>query len=121
MRSGSLNLSIADGDRIIVPPIGPTAAVTGEVTRPGIYELAKGTPISGQDILAFAGGTLRPNGNRFVKLSIDASGKDITTETSSISQVSIRPGDILMALRQEDVRVGYVRLDGHVRALASGL
>ena len=33
------DLALADGDRIMVPPIGPTAAVADEVVRPGIYEL----------------------------------------------------------------------------------
>src|SRR6185312_12742244 len=35
--SGGMRL--ADGDRIVVPPLGPTVAVAGLVRRPGIYEL----------------------------------------------------------------------------------
>ena len=32
-------MRLADGDRIMVPPLGPTVAVAGLVRRPGIYEL----------------------------------------------------------------------------------
>lgn len=109
------DLSIGDGDRIIIPPIGPTAAVSGEVDRPGIYELPENGPITGAQLLALAGAPLRPEGNRFVKLSLDQSGRDLTTEANAIGQLSLRPGDILEVLLRSDLPVGSVRLDGAVR------
>src|SRR5690606_38532828 len=51
-RTGDVRL--ADFDVIVVPPIGPVAAVTGEVKRPGIYELAQGTSVS--ELLELGGG-----------------------------------------------------------------
>ena len=36
------SLRLADGDRIIVPPLGRTVAVTGLVRQPGIFELPSG-------------------------------------------------------------------------------
>jgi polysaccharide biosynthesis/export protein len=113
--SGQPDLSLADGDRIVIPLIGPTVAISGDVTRPGIYELPRSGVVEGSQITAFSGAPLRPTGNRFVKLAPAARGQDETTETGSIAQVSLRAGDILMVLRQRDKEVGSVRLDGHVR------
>ena len=109
------DLGLADGDRITIPPIGPTVAVSSEVVRPGIYELAGSDSVGGQLLLALGGGPLRPSGNRFVKLSLDAQGRDVTTELASLAQQSLRAGDILMVLRREDLPVGAVKLDGNVR------
>jgi polysaccharide biosynthesis/export protein len=109
------DLSIADGDRFMIPPIGPTVAVSDEVTRQGIYELPPNGRIDARQLLELGGGTLRPTGNRFVRLQADATGRDATTEALSASDLSIRPGDILMVMLREDLPVGSVRLDGNVR------
>jgi polysaccharide export outer membrane protein len=53
--SGAMRL--ADGDRILVPPLGPTLAVSGLVRRPGIYELpAHASSMTARSLLALAGG-----------------------------------------------------------------
>src|SRR3569833_501661 len=44
------------GDVIFVPPIGATVGVTGEVSRPAIYELKQEKTV--EEVLAFAGGLL---------------------------------------------------------------
>jgi protein involved in polysaccharide export with SLBB domain len=50
-------MRLADGDRIIVPPLGKTVAVSGLVRRPGIFEMAPGqSSISVRQLLALAGG-----------------------------------------------------------------
>src|SRR6185437_13219253 len=50
-------MRLADGDRIIVPPLGPTVAVAGLVRRPGIYELpARAGGMTARALLALAGG-----------------------------------------------------------------
>ena len=112
---GAASLALADGDRIMIPPIGPTVAVSNEVVRPAIYELIGNGQIDGPQLLNLAGGPLRPSGNRFVRLSLDAVGRDVTTEEPSIARLGFRSGDILMVLRREDLPVGSVRLDGNVR------
>jgi len=54
---GSGGMRLADGDRIIVPPLGPTLAVAGLVRRPGIYELpARANGMTARALLALAGG-----------------------------------------------------------------
>ena len=54
-------MRLADGDRITVPPLGPTVAVAGLVRRPAIYELpARAKGISAAALLALAGGQENP-------------------------------------------------------------
>lgn len=56
-RGGAADLRLADGDRIVVPPLGPTIAVAGLVRRPGIYELpARASSMTARTLLALAGG-----------------------------------------------------------------
>ena len=57
---GTLQQGLADGDKIIVPPIGDTVAIVGEVTRPGIFETEPGSnSMSVSRLLALAGGYTR--------------------------------------------------------------
>jgi polysaccharide export outer membrane protein len=58
------DVRLRDGDRLIVPVIGPTVAVTGAVTRPGIYELRGNASVSA--VVAFAGGAIRQRGGQVV-------------------------------------------------------
>ncbi len=81
---------LADGDRIIVPVIGPTAAIAGGVARPGIYELRG--PTSAQQLLDFAGGALRPRGGRLVISRIGADGAERFVGLPTLAQ-PIQPGD----------------------------
>jgi polysaccharide export outer membrane protein len=51
------HVNLADGDRILVSPLGPTVAVSGLVRRPGIYELpARASNVAVRNLLALAGG-----------------------------------------------------------------
>lgn len=47
---------LESGDTIFVPPVGPVAAVEGEIKRPGIYELKGTTKVS--DLIEMAGGVM---------------------------------------------------------------
>ena len=50
-------MRLADGDRVVVPPLGATVAVTGLVRRPGIYELpSRSGGMAARALLALAGG-----------------------------------------------------------------
>jgi len=108
------DLSLADGDRIVIPPVGPTVAVAGDVGRPGIFELLNGGAVAGARILALAGGALRPNGNRFIRLSLDRQGRNETSEALSAARLTLHPGDILLVQPRDKGFVGSVRLEGHV-------
>ena len=66
---------LADGDRILVPPLGPTVAVTGLVRRAGIYELpTRASGIAVRSLLALAGGLEVKGRYRLSALRIAANG-----------------------------------------------
>jgi len=72
----SRDVRLMSGDVIFVPPVGPTAGVTGEVRRPAIYELREGSKVS--DLLYLAGG-----------LMPDADPRSATIERVSASQARV--------------------------------
>jgi polysaccharide export outer membrane protein len=109
------DLSLHDGDRIIVPTLGPTFALVGDVRRPGIYELPEGRrSISLAEGLQFAGGTIRPRGNRFVQITVDQTGGEQITEHTNLAG-KIGDGDVLRVVRGRNIQLGGVFLEGHVR------
>ena len=87
-------ITLADGDRILVPPLGPTVAVTGWVRRPGIYELAPGEQaISVRSLVSLAGGLEVRGAYRLSVLRVTPSGQSRMTQASLSSPV--RDSDIL--------------------------
>lgn len=110
------DVTVSDGDRIVVPTIGATVAVAGLVKRPGIYELAEGeTAPTLARILNYAGGTVRPSGNRVLRIAADASGREQVHEEADLRAVSAANGDILVVELSQNIQKGSVFLDGHVR------
>jgi polysaccharide export outer membrane protein len=110
------DVTVVDGDRIVVPTLGPTVAVAGKVRRPGIYELAEGmdaTSLSGA--LDFAGGTLRPRGNRILHIGFQENGQQTVDEVDDPARVQALDGDIVLVDYSQDIQVGYVEIVGHVR------
>lgn len=110
----SHNLSILDGDRIIVPSIGSTIAVTGRVKRPAVFELSEGRSAAGiGELLELAGGLLRPNGNIYSHLAFDAAGREVVRDhTSPVGQV--RNGEIINVRLNQNVQLNTAELLGHV-------
>lgn len=103
---------LRDGDRIVVPVLGPTVAVTGDVVRPGIYELRG--PGSAQAILQFAGGPVRQRGVDVQISRITPGGQEALTRVSSLS-VSLSPGDIVSVFgASAGGAPNRVTLEGHV-------
>jgi protein involved in polysaccharide export with SLBB domain len=110
------DLTLMDGDQIVVPPIGPTAAVAGDVTRQAIFELVPGDPPTALDaLIRWAGRTIRPGGNRFLLLSLDARGRDQVGERRDLAGAVVRDGDILLVQEGTAKYSGSVFLAGHVR------
>ncbi|MBB5694906.1 polysaccharide biosynthesis/export family protein [Muricoccus pecuniae] len=113
--SGTPDLSLREGERVVVPPLGGVVALGGDVTRPGIYELPAGVasaPLA--SVLALAGGALRPAGNRFLSTGTDAGGRRAMSELSPGSL--LRRGDAVTVSPGVDVASGGLRLAGHVAA-----
>lgn len=111
------DLTLLAGDRVLVPAIGPTLAVVGDVARPAIYEMAPGAAATGvtpslSEVLALAGGTLRPAGNRYTLFDYDAAGRRTLTEITGARPM--RRGDLVMVGPAASASVGQVRIAGHV-------
>lgn len=88
------DLRLQDGDQIVVPAIGDTVAVQGDVVRPGIYELkSREAGLSG--VLDLAGGAQRARGNRIDILRLDKSGRNQTIRDAA-ANAKVLAGDILL-------------------------
>ncbi len=95
-RRAATDLRLRDGDQIIVPSIGNTIAIKGDVVRPGIYELRSGggRP-SLEAALELAGGPQRARGNRLEILRLDRDGRNQLIRNAAPS-TAILPGDVLV-------------------------
>ncbi|MCO6414750.1 SLBB domain-containing protein [Siccirubricoccus sp. KC 17139] len=109
------DLHLSEGERILVPPLGAVAAIGGEVSRPGIYELPAGAaaaPLA--TMLRLAGDPLRPSGNRFLLQTTDGEGRRSLREIGP--RDLLRRGDALRVEPGSDVVAQDLRLAGHVAA-----
>lgn len=105
---------LQDGDRIMVPPLGPTLAVAGQVMRPGIYELAAGRErLSLREVRDLAGGTVRAGAHRALRLSIAPSGAETAEEVADPDEPLFGHGDLLLLTPLTEDRRNIVHLDGH--------
>ncbi len=105
-------IRLRDGDRVIVPVIGPTVAVTGAVARPGIYEL-RGPGTVGA-VVAFAGGAIRQRGADIVISRIGADGRE-SFQRGATASAPVLGGDAVQVLGgSAGGAIGRVQLLGHV-------
>jgi len=117
-------IQLNDGDRIVVPTIGSTIAVLGQVKRPGVYEFAEGRKSATlADVLEFAGGPLRPRGTKIIHIAFNASGQQQINENAELSAI-VGDGDIVQVIYHQNFQLGSVELSGHAatagrRALTS--
>lgn len=106
------SVQLRDGDRVIVPVIGPTVAVTGAVARPGIYEL-RGSQSVGA-VVAFAGGAIRQRGGQVVISRIAADGTETFVRAPSQSS-AVLGGDVVQLVGgSAGGATGRVALSGNV-------
>lgn len=105
---------IMDGDRIAVPPIGPTFAVSGEVKRPAVFELDGRSNVTVAEALAMAGGALQPSTLRVTRLRFSTNGEEKAEEIRNVNSASVLDGDVILVHPIKTVRSGVVSLEGHV-------
>jgi len=116
MQGGSnADTRLHDGDRLIVPPIGPTVAVVGAVKRPAIYELRQGENLSALEMLGLAGGVLAPGSNRFIRLSLTTDGRENVDDVEDPSKRQFGDGSILNVAQAQEKRKQNITLSGETR------
>ena len=103
---GSRNLRLADGDRIVIPLLGKTVAVTGLVRQPAIYELpARQSQLSVTSLLNLAGGQEVRGAYRLSVLRIQADGRTNLATVNDSDQV--RDSEILFVQLSADQAAGF--------------
>lgn len=111
--------TLADGDRILVPPLTKVVAAAGWFRRPAIYELPPGqSAISTRALEALAGGEEVGGRYRLEITRIEKSGQTRLSAVTTPSSV-VRDGEVLLALPGADQTVGKAVLSG-ATALAGG-
>ncbi len=120
-----VDMRLKDGDRLIVPPIGSTIAISGAVKRPGIYEIKhrirgihnKNTMSSEKlslgEVLDLAGGTLSPTQNRFLKLEQSGDGNETVTQITDFMKPTFSSNTILSIAHGSANKTGQIELIGH--------
>lgn len=112
------DLRLLAGDVILIPPIGATASVVGEVHRPAIYELKSESTVG--ELLALAGGATPEADPRTASLErIERSRERVLvdvdlTSTDGRAQ-GLRSGDILRMQAVPPTVVNSITVSGHVQ------
>jgi protein involved in polysaccharide export with SLBB domain len=111
-RGGPAELRLADGDRVVVPMLGPTVAVSGLVRQPGIFELPprqSGIPV--RALLALAGGQEVRGNYRMSVLRVMPDGHtELVLATTDSSMV--RDSEILFVQLASDYVGNQATLSG---------
>jgi polysaccharide biosynthesis/export protein len=112
----SSNVALADGDRIVVPPLGATVAIAGTVRRPAIYELPPyQTNISLRNLMALASGETVPGVYTVSVLRLMPDGKRQFVDVTKQPETLVHDGEIVILKAAVDVSIGRVTMDGAVR------
>lgn len=106
------SVRLRDGDRIIVPVIGDTVAVTGSVARPGIYEMRGSSTVGA--ILDYAGGAVRPRGSSVSISRINSSGGEAFVRVTGVGQQIVAGDALVVTAGSAGGAVNRVSLQGNV-------
>lgn len=105
--------ALTEGDRIVVPTIGRTVAISGSVSHPGIFELSPGASrISASALTALAGGQQIAGAKRLTKLALQPDGR--TRMMSIPKDGSVADGEVLFVDMNRSVVNARVTLSGDV-------
>ena len=110
----SLDLRVREGDSIFVPGIGPTVALSGELRRPGIYELKGETSIA--VAMELAGGVLPSARSGAVSLlKFSEAGRTLASgdlASAGFTSRAAADGDLIHVGKASELLVGQVQLSG---------
>jgi len=100
------------GDRLHVPPIGPTIAISGAVKRAGIFELAAGeATVTLDEAMIFAAGPLYPGAEAVSLARLTAEGMEQTLPLDTGQ--SLRDGDLVLFRIPQPVSTGRLEVSGY--------
>ncbi len=103
--------NLQDGDRIYVPTLGRTVAVSGPVRSPGIFELPPGaSAISARELVNLAGGLQTAGSFRFAKIVLTRDG-GLSYAPTTMS-ATVRDGEVFMVSIQGMALTGRVDFEG---------
>jgi len=105
--------ALTEGDRIVVPALGNTVAVTGLVQHPGIFELSPGASRIGAHVLMqIAGGEEIAGAKRLTKLALQPDGRAMMV--SIPRDGTIAKGEVLFVDANRSSTSARVTLNGEV-------
>ena len=110
----SKDVRLLDEDVIFVPPVGPLVALTGEVRRPGVYEMKGRTRV--RDILYLAGGVSAQTFKgriQYYKIQDQHYRSVFEGSLDGLSQSVLADGDVLRLFPVVDMPT-VVRIQGPV-------
>lgn len=111
--ASSAEMTLTEGDRIVVPLLSGVTAVAGQVKRSAIYELPprqNSIPISG--LLALAGGPEVRGAYRLSILRTRPDGRREMVRIGASTDAPLRDGEILFVHSTADASLGKVDLIG---------
>lgn len=112
-----VTLKMLEGDVLFVPPIGTVAAVTGEIKRPGIYEMKAGETY--KDLLSFTGGAgiagSEPQARILRRSGSDWSVLERTAGSAELLAEKVLDGDALVLQSGKGLVSNKVEVRGEVR------
>jgi polysaccharide export outer membrane protein len=108
--------NLLQGDVVLIPPVGPTVAIDGQVQRPAIYEIKNETTPA--EVVALAGG-LKPNADtsKATLTRIMANGERVVLPldlTAGGAAQGLRNGDYIHIPQLRPTLDAAVKLQGHV-------
>jgi len=116
---GSPGLALMDGDRIRVPLLGATVAISGIVRQPGIFELPSGEKsITVRALKALAGGEEVRGLYRLSLLRVESDGRT-NLVTLNDDGALVRDSDVLMVQFSADQTISRATLSGGISLAGS--
>ncbi len=110
------NVSLKDGDIIMVPPYESLVEVSGGVKRPMYYEVKEGESL--QSVLNYAGGLVSNAHTEEVTVERKnaAEGSVFTVQAAQLDSFGVQDGDIVYVYtnKQEDVYKNRIEIKGSV-------
>ncbi len=111
------DISLKEGDVVFIPPIAKTAAISGEVNRPHIFELLEGENLN--DLISYAGG-FKPSADKAnMEIervdSLSNSYKLINLSIDSVAETTLYNGDVINIYPVDPVMRNAILVTGHAK------